>query len=74
MEVYAYFILFLAVNVLHIGFCSYPTAFAKDFEVLMEKIEHFSMDLYHRGGMQRNNNRVKGMLIETVRLHIKLIR
>lgn len=74
LDVYAYFVLFITVSLLHIGFCSYPNAIAKDFQMLMAENERFSLNLFHRIEIQLHNQHVKAMHITAVQLHIKLIR
>lgn len=74
LEVYTYFILFIAVSLMHIGFCSYPNAIVQDFQMLMTENERFSLNLFHRIEVQWHNEQVKAMHITAVQLHIKLIR
>lgn len=74
LEVYSYFVLFVAINSLHIGLCSYPNAIVDDFQLSMKHIERISMNIYQHDGLQRHSRRIKAMLVDAVKLHMKLIR
>lgn len=70
----SYYILYLALSLLHIGFCSYLNAFVEDFAHRMTNLDEHLTEKIKLCGVKRFENGMKTNLIDAVDMHIKVVR